>query len=1512
MLHSIYDLTTFCRRTAGHVPAKLVGASTTVVGSKMYLFGGRLVSERKMVSDLYVFDLRSFKWEKIPPHPEDDIPRPRYFHSADSWDSHLIIFGGMSNQPESQNPDELCVLNDVRFFDLATRRWLPHNPYPSLSVPVSDSLVPRARYAHLSSVTADRLFIIGGQDFHNNWLDDICVYDLLGKTWVQRREYPRHCGTYRSVAVASNMTVRVPQDETSTSQASSTLGVPGQRFTETSNPTQSSGHFTASENLTHLPYSAPPTEEHPSDIYLYSNYNFTDVRRELEVFSPLPDTDFTIHDRSSSMTGTTFPPGLRFPTGAILGTHLIIAGTYLAHSYQSFSIWVLDLQTMTWSRIDPGRAIETGSWFRGCLWAEENKFLIFGNKKGNLVEDYNRRLLSWDHVAVVDLEAFGIYQPPSLKLDIRMQELGLAALEEKVFMDFEIVCDDGRRIPCSRKLLEERWSWFKRQRVEFEKKAKDVLQTLPSSNMHVPLPDLATAGTSATGALSGITNGPLSPEGTSTPADWELVNGVNGIGELMMNGIGHGSSPTLNGTTINGDVSPQHSPIDPHHTISSINGSISSSPPSAISTVPPVPLSLSTSTTAPSSSPPSASVPTHSSTSSSIIDPRLTPRQFHLSEPYPITLALIQYFYTLSLITPLQHAPAVLSQLLVLSTNYDIDHLRELVKHAMHRALSNATSVGVYEITSLCNCRSLQIRALRTIMSYTQRRPGRHRTDSTRHDQGGGGGGGGGGSGGGSNGPNGPPPGPGPSSPGGGSGSMDKYTPRPRGTSDARWRGAGATSGLGGMTMSETQAQGLGYSPVSTSVNANASTTTLGASTINTSMTTLSAGSGSGLSASTSATSLASGGLPSPTSKSSGKGKNSAKQGQGISYIGQSQAQQIPPFYGGPQGSRASAYSPISSVQAQQPHSGQPSPVIPYHDPTAGRPLPAVHMHRPSLAQMNALSSVDEMFEMTSSSGNDGYTDENTDTEDEREREIRASLGIGGAGDYRSRYGHEPADDYRRGYNPGPGYGFGGIPAAPSATSVGSLSRKASNNAFAYDGREYRDESQVLGRPQASQPQVPQAQAQAIRPPPMLRSNSDYTAGTSPHVRQSRSASSAATSVFKPSSSVPKTVQSGPPSPTVMRSPTIPDNKSSTSTNSSGNGSGKKGFKPSIRPIFIVPPPAVPPTAASFLGLDNSTRDSVSSFASASTYNASPSHSRASSTSTTTAYLQHPSTTHSLNDRHHTHISDNNNSTKNAGTEVALNAPGGGVGSGGGGGLGVIHEAAEEREKQTISELTMTRAGLAMTMEEYTSYFDDDEGDETGAEADIDTEAEAELEYNRRSREDRVDEGSTIVRVGDSGGRRGKEDRRPSPSMDHIPVSEWREYLNTNSNMIKDTFSPMTNHRVSASAKAPVVPGPSRTQAAQAHLQQGFAGVGLNSVPTTPPTLSRASSMNTGPSNSTSAMTSRGASGANTPNGKSPRDVEFSMALSAAIKEIGTSTTGQSGSTLSRFLSRRRGRDSQA
>ncbi|KAJ7642217.1 hypothetical protein FB45DRAFT_1054492 [Roridomyces roridus] len=425
------DLVPLVRETTGDIPPKLVGAATTVVGSKLYLFGGRVFPDRTKVADLYEFDLETSSWVKIPCFPADDVPCGRYFHSMESWNSLLVVFGGIAN--DAADAEELCVLNDVRFFDLESRHWLPESRF---STP--DNLLPRGRYAHLSSITDDRLFVIGGQDINNAWLDDICVYDLVAQMWSERRDDAAHRGSYRSIAVSSTCVVHFPDGEL-------------YRTDEDVPP------------LTHLPYSAPPDDEHPSNIYVYTNHNFTDLTRELGVISPLPDCGFGIRDLSESLSGPSLPPGLRFPSGAIQGTHLIVGGISLGPSsrFQStFALWALDLHTMHFSPIE---TLDTGSWLHGVLWASANKFIVFGDRAGNLVEDYHRRVLSWEDVAMIDLEAFGIYQPPvqAPGMDISAQVRGLAALEERTFADFEIVCEDGRKVVCSRKMLEDRWAWFR-------------------------------------------------------------------------------------------------------------------------------------------------------------------------------------------------------------------------------------------------------------------------------------------------------------------------------------------------------------------------------------------------------------------------------------------------------------------------------------------------------------------------------------------------------------------------------------------------------------------------------------------------------------------------------------------------------------------------------------------------------------------------------------------------------------------------------------------------------------------------------------------------------------------------------------------------------------------------------------------------------------------------------------------------------------------------------------------
>jgi hypothetical protein len=332
----------------------------------------------------------------------------------------------------------------------------------------------------------------------------------------------------------------------------------------------------------------------------YSNYDFAKVRRELDLFSPLGATSsppslsakhqsppmFNIKDISSRMHGANQPPGLRFPTGGIVGNHFILCGLYLASTSAAFSVYALNLDTLAWRHLEPG-ILSTGSWNRAVIWADQAKLVVFGNQASDLAADYGRRAVSVEHMAIVSLEPFGIYTPPRLEVPAKIQEAGLTMLDENLASDFEVVCDDGRRIKCSKHLLMERWGWFNQQEQELRAKASGVVSNIP-----VDIND-----------------------------------------------------------TLLGAFNPA----------------------------------------------------------------RLESTHLDLPEPFPVCVALVQYFYTLSLSTPLQNRAPVLSALLFLAKQYKIGRLAKLVVHALHERLDNTNAVGVYEIATLTGQQNLQVRALNMI-----------------------------------------------------------------------------------------------------------------------------------------------------------------------------------------------------------------------------------------------------------------------------------------------------------------------------------------------------------------------------------------------------------------------------------------------------------------------------------------------------------------------------------------------------------------------------------------------------------------------------------------------------------------------------------------------------------------------------------------------------------------------------------------------------------------------------
>jgi hypothetical protein len=480
-------------RTTGREPHPLVGATTTVLGDKLYVFGGRILSRTRpaLTADLYELDLIRRHWTRV--ETTGDIPPPRYFHSMCALgDTKLVCYGGMSPAPTSvqtpvtagsaQEPQpEVVVMSDIFVYDAPTKVWTfiptqetPQGRYahcatilPS-SATFSSSNAPASALHHnppgshpnqgtigvnIDGTGGAEMVVVGGQDSANHYIEQISVFNLRSLKWTSTSELGKSCGAYRSAVTP------LP------SSVASRLGK--------SSPTRVENSGIGQES-----------RDQGSCMLIYSNYNFLDVKLELQIRSP----DGTLSEKP--MQGTFSPPGLRFPNGGVVDTNFVVSGTYLTSSKQEYALWALDLLTLTWSRIDAGGNIfSQGSWNRGVLWNRRNTFVILGDQKRSLVEDYNHRRINFSNVCMVELEAFGLYDNPrkvspmsgfisassplsapsaiqaskagwaagGRTLSKAAEELGTAALGMREIADMDILCVGGERIPVNSRVVARRW-----------------------------------------------------------------------------------------------------------------------------------------------------------------------------------------------------------------------------------------------------------------------------------------------------------------------------------------------------------------------------------------------------------------------------------------------------------------------------------------------------------------------------------------------------------------------------------------------------------------------------------------------------------------------------------------------------------------------------------------------------------------------------------------------------------------------------------------------------------------------------------------------------------------------------------------------------------------------------------------------------------------------------------------------------------------------------------------------
>ena len=751
-------------RTTGREPHALVGASTTIMGDRLYVFGGRRLSRSRpfLTSDLYELDLIRRHWTKL--ETRGDIPAPRYFHSICTLgDTKLVCYGGMTpqtvtpsqhvasqqiksndtsnNHNGSIGEQQLAVMSDIHIYDIPTHTWM--------HIPSHDA--PQGRYAHCAAIIPSsgvfsspdaplsaihhnpsspqpntgtigvaldgtggaEMIVVGGQDKENHYIEQISVFNLRSLRWMATDKLEKSCGAYRSVVT--------PLTTMNASDVGCAVGRTDDRtHTETDNSQQNDT-------------SGTPKGGNDGSLLIYSNYNFLQVKLELQIRLP----DGTLLDKP--MHSQQSPPGLRFPNGGVVANHFVVSGTFLTPSEQEYAMWALDLRTLSWSRIDAGGSIfRHGSWNRGLLWHRRNTFVVLGNRKRKLVEDYHHRRLNFSNICTVELEAFGLYDnprrreptssyvsascaarptthshaitspippPPSQALPQipssadpvkstggrtlmrAAQELGELASNSRELCDMDLLAIDGKRIPVNSRLIAQRWGPY------FTHLMREGAAA-------------ATAAAAAAGQLDG--SGSATDTATLRPsaASQASRNSSVTITQSVKTAFSAATTVTNNTADANRPNDDLEHPAKPGSSGSAAGAT------SALSVLGP-----------------GSATPEDVAMSSSVLPPSTRPRTLYLPHTHLTLRALVTYLYTSALPSPSSSTsssayqtalsssnstlasistpqpqlctPQVLCSLLQIARPYRIDGLLEAVVERLHAVLDGRNTAAIFNAAAM-------------------------------------------------------------------------------------------------------------------------------------------------------------------------------------------------------------------------------------------------------------------------------------------------------------------------------------------------------------------------------------------------------------------------------------------------------------------------------------------------------------------------------------------------------------------------------------------------------------------------------------------------------------------------------------------------------------------------------------------------------------------------------------------------------------------------------------------
>jgi len=160
-------------------PEPRIAHTQAVVGSKIYIFGGRqgITMDESPLNDMHCFDTKTETWTKVAAK-SNNVPCPRSFHQMVSVGSSLFVFGGCGNAGR---------MSDLHEFKTDSLTWTAHsNEFKIGEDGNNEAIKGRGGSSLVASSCGNKLFLLGG--FAGKEMDDIHIYDLKKSAWTYLKD----------------------------------------------------------------------------------------------------------------------------------------------------------------------------------------------------------------------------------------------------------------------------------------------------------------------------------------------------------------------------------------------------------------------------------------------------------------------------------------------------------------------------------------------------------------------------------------------------------------------------------------------------------------------------------------------------------------------------------------------------------------------------------------------------------------------------------------------------------------------------------------------------------------------------------------------------------------------------------------------------------------------------------------------------------------------------------------------------------------------------------------------------------------------------------------------------------------------------------------------------------------------------------------------------------------------------------------------------------------------------